>query len=103
ATGRRGNPSVKVLCADDQFVGVFAETGRSLGFALSLGRRAEAESGIPDLTAGTASDDLKYARQPGVSWSCFLIMQAVMRSTSGMSALQRRNASSEQACCCSGV
>src|SRR5260370_42469478 len=28
AAGRRGNPSVKVLCADDQFVGVFAEAVR---------------------------------------------------------------------------
>jgi hypothetical protein len=29
ATGRRGNPSVKVLRADDQFVGVFAEAVRA--------------------------------------------------------------------------
>src|SRR5437667_3287070 len=61
-------------------------------------------SGLP-AAAGVAadSDSLKNARHPGVSWDLFLIMQAVMRSTSGISALQRRNASPLQACCCSSV
>lgn len=63
--------------------------------------------GFPALTgvaaAALSGSDLKYTRQPGESWDLFLIMQPVTRSTSGMSALQRRNASSEQACCCSGV
>jgi hypothetical protein len=60
--------------------------------------------GIPALTGVTAgSGSLKKTRQPGVSWSLFLIMQAVTRSTSGMSELHSRNASSLQAACCSGV
>ncbi len=61
-------------------------------------------SGFPAATGvAAASGPLKNARHPGVSWDLFLIMQAVMRSTSGMSALQRRNASALQACCCSSV
>lgn len=52
---------------------------------------------------GVGSGSLKNARHPGVSWDLFLIMQAVMRSTSGISALQSRNASALQACCCSSV
>ncbi len=61
-------------------------------------------SGLPAATGvAAASGSLKNARHPGVSWDLFLIMQAVMRSTSGMSALQRRNASPLQACSCSGV
>jgi hypothetical protein len=59
--------------------------------------------GAPALTAGSGSDGLKYTWQPGESWSCLRTMQAVTRSTSGMSAPQRRNASSLQAACCSGV
>jgi len=60
--------------------------------------------GIPALTGVTAgSGSRKKTRQPGVSWSLFLIMQAVTRSTSGMSELHSRNASSLQAACCSGV
>jgi hypothetical protein len=61
-------------------------------------------SGFPAATGVTAdSDSLKNARHPGVSWDLFLTMQAVMRSTSGMSAPQSLNASALQACCCSSV
>jgi hypothetical protein len=62
-------------------------------------------SGLPaaaGVIAGSGSG-LKNARHPGVSWDLFLIMQTVTRSTSGISALQRRNASALQACCCSSV
>src|ERR1700737_3671591 len=64
--------------------------------------------GLPEATGVTAgapsgSDDLKYTRQPGVSCDLFLIMQAVTRSTSGMSAPQRRNASPLHACSSSWV
>jgi hypothetical protein len=60
-------------------------------------------SGFPAGGVTVASFSLKNARHPGVSWDLFLIMQAVMRATSGMSAPQRRNASPLQACSCSGV
>jgi hypothetical protein len=53
--------------------------------------------------AATGSGDLKYTRQPGLSWALFLIMQTVTRSTSGISGPQSRNASPVHACCCSGV
>jgi len=46
---------------------------------------------------------LKCARQPGESWDFLATMQAVTRSTSGISELQSRKASPEQACSCSGV
>src|SRR3982074_2832394 len=61
--------------------------------------------GFPAATGVTAASgsDLKNARQPGLSCDLFLTMQTVTRSTSGMSALQRRNASLVQACSCSGV
>src|SRR6185437_1082487 len=45
----------------------------------------------------------KKTRQPGESSALRAIMQAVTRSTSGISELQSRNASPVQACCCSGV
>lgn len=64
-------------------------------------------SGLPALTDVISDErsgsDLKYIRQPRESWDLFLTMQTVTRSTSGISALQRRNASSLQACCSSGV
>jgi hypothetical protein len=60
-------------------------------------------SGFPAGGVAAASFSLKNVRHPGVSWDLFLIMQAVMRATSGMSAPQRRNASPLQACSCSGV
>jgi hypothetical protein len=61
-------------------------------------------SGLPAAACVTVdSGSLKNARHPGVSWDLFLIMQTVTRPTSGISALQRRNASALQACCCSSV
>ena len=62
-------------------------------------------TGLRAAVTGTAtgSGDLKYTRQPGLSWALFLIMQTVTRSTSGMASPQRRNASGVHACCCSGV
>ena len=62
--------------------------------------------GLPEatgVTSGAASGSLKYTRQPGVSCDLFLIMQAVMRSTSGISGPQRRNASPLHACSSSWV
>ena len=47
--------------------------------------------------------DLKCARQAGESWDFLATMQAVTRLISGISELQRRNASPVQACSCSGV
>jgi hypothetical protein len=72
------------------------------GFREVAGRMA---SGRPATTGVTAASgpDLKNARQPGLSCDWFLTMQAVTRSTSGISALQRRNASPEHACSSSGV
>jgi hypothetical protein len=43
ATGRRGNPSVKVLCADDQFVGVFAEAVRAWLLRAAMAFSSESE------------------------------------------------------------
>jgi hypothetical protein len=45
----------------------------------------------------------KNALQPGLNCSRCRFMQAVMRSTSGISELQSRTASLLQSCCCSGV
>jgi hypothetical protein len=60
---------------------------------------------VTRVTTGAASGSgaLKNTRQPGESWDLFRIMQTVTRSTSGISGPHRRNASPEQACCCSGV
>jgi hypothetical protein len=80
---------------------------RGLGWVLTGFREGTGLmlSGLPDTTGVTAGSgsDLKYARQPGLSWDLFLTMQTVTRSTSGISALQRRNASPEHACSSSGV
>ena len=62
--------------------------------------------GRPAGVAALSSDSgpgLKNARQHGESWDLLRIMQAVTRSTSGISGPHRRNASPLQACCCSGV
>jgi hypothetical protein len=61
--------------------------------------------GLPPtrLTSDSGSDGLKNTRQSGESWDLFRIMQTVTRSTSGISELQRRNASPLQACCSSWV
>ena len=62
--------------------------------------------GRPAGAAAISSDSgpgLKNARQPGESWDLLRIIQAVTRSTSGISGPHRRNASPLQACCCSGV
>jgi hypothetical protein len=62
-------------------------------------------TGLCAVTARPApgSGDLKYTRQPGLSWAFLAIMQAVTRLTSGMASPQSRNASPLHACCCSGV
>jgi hypothetical protein len=60
--------------------------------------------GLPAGAAATGSGPgRKNARQPGESCDLLRIMQAVTRSTSGISEPQSRNASPVQACCCSGV
>ena len=61
--------------------------------------------GLPAATGVTAASGsgLKNARQPGLSWDLFLTMQAVTRSTSGISELHKRNASPLHACSSSGV
>lgn len=71
----------------------------SLGLCLML-RRSPADSTAME---PVSSPDRKSARQPGDNWDLFLIMQAVMRPMSGISELQRRNASPPHACCCSKV
>jgi hypothetical protein len=58
--------------------------------------------GSPAAALGSGSG-LNCARHPGESWDLLRAMQAVTRSTSGISALQSRNASPVQACSCSGV
>jgi len=45
----------------------------------------------------------KKARHCGDNCDLLRIMQVLMRSTSGISELQSRNASGAQACCCSKV
>jgi hypothetical protein len=72
------------------------------GFREDAGRMVSGRPAATGVTAGSGPD-LKNARQPGLSCDWFLTMQAVTRSTSGISALQRRNASPEQACSSSGV
>jgi hypothetical protein len=53
--------------------------------------------------AWLGSGPLNCARHGGESWDFLATMQAVTRSTSGISELQRRKASPVQACSCSGV
>ena len=53
--------------------------------------------------ASLGSGPLNCARQGGESWDFLATMQAVTRSTLGISELQSRNASLVQACSCSGV
>ena len=62
--------------------------------------------GLPAGVSITSLDSgprLKNTRQPGESWALFRTMQAVIRSTSGISGPHSLMASPEQACCCSGV
>lgn len=56
-----------------------------------------------DVAAAGSGSFLNTARQPGLSWDLFWIMQTVTASTFGIAELQRRNASPVQACSCSGV
>ena len=53
--------------------------------------------------AWLGSGSLNCARHGGESWDFLATMQAVTRSTLGISELQRRKASPVQACSCSGV
>ena len=53
--------------------------------------------------AWLGSGPLNCARHGGESWDFLATMQAVTRSTLGISELQRRKASPVQACSCSGV
>jgi hypothetical protein len=85
------------------------------GFAGFLGLRALAADfrGVVGLIviglltgaelAWLGSGPLNCARHPGESWDFLATMQAVTRSTLGISELQRRKASPVQACSCSGV
>lgn len=88
------------------FAGFLGLRGLALtGFREVAGRMLRGLPALTDVTSDGRSgpDDLKTARQPGVSWDLFLTMQAVMRSTFGMSELHSRNASPVHACSCSGV
>jgi hypothetical protein len=69
-------------------------------------------SGLPGLVVdavvfavgpGAAGGASNTAWQPLLSCEYFRVMQAVMRSTSGMYSPQRRIASPEHICCCFGV
>jgi hypothetical protein len=84
------------------FAGFFGLRGLALtGFREDAGLML---SGLPAATGSTAgAGSLKNTRQPGESCDLFRIMQTVTRSTSGISALQSRNASSLHACCSSCV
>jgi hypothetical protein len=55
------------------------------------------------LGRGRCAPGLMNPRQPGLSCALFLCRQALTRSTFGISALHRRNASPVHACCPSGV
>lgn len=62
--------------------------------------------GLPagaDVASLGSGPDLNCARHGGESWDFLATMQAVTRSTLGISELQRRKASLVQACSCSGV
>ena len=86
------------------FVGFLALRGlaltafRGVAGRITVGR----PTGRAEISLGPGSG-LKCARQGGESWDCLATMQAVTRSTSGISALHSRNASPVQACSCSGV
>jgi hypothetical protein len=105
-------PTDSAKARQAKFAGLLSRAQSSSGF---LGLRGLVLTGFCELAglmlrgrpaageiSGSASD-LKWIRHPGDSWDLFLIMQAVTRSTSGMSTPQSLNASSLQACCCSGV
>src|SRR5882757_4960493 len=83
------------------FAGFFDAGLRAL---LATGLRATGLMlvGSPAATLGSGSG-LNCARHPGESWDLLRTMQAVTRSTSGISGPQSRNASPVQACSCSGV
>jgi hypothetical protein len=81
----------------------FALTDLALtGFREATGLMLIGLPAVAGVTIGSGSG-LKYTRQPGESWDLFLIMQAVMRSTSGTNSPQSCMASPLQACCSSGV
>jgi hypothetical protein len=103
---------LKQRAGDQVAAGFFAglAAGLAAGFlaagfrALLAGLRATGLMlvGAPAATLGSGSG-LNWARHGGESWDLLRTMQAVTRSTSGMSELQSRNASPVQACSCSGV
>jgi hypothetical protein len=72
------------------------------GFRAVAGLMLIGRPAATGVTSGSGPD-LKYTRQPGLSCDLFLTMQTVTRSTSGISALQRRKASLLHACCSSAV
>ena len=58
---------------------------------------------MPRMMAAAATPTPNTAPQAGLRFSRFRFMQAVIRSTSGISALHSRITSGVQACCISGV
>jgi hypothetical protein len=72
------------------------------GFREDAGLMLSGRPAATGVTVATGSG-LNWARQPGLSCDLFLAMQAVTRSTSGISAPHSRNASFVHACSCSGV
>ena len=93
ATSRRAQVSAGFFFGLDALVLLLFAAG-----LIAIGRPA----GVAALSSDSGPG-LKNARQPGESWDLLRIMQAVTRSTSGISGPHRRNASPLQACCCSGV
>src|SRR6185312_483511 len=79
----------------------------ALGLAFGAGFRAVAGLMLIGMPAGPAAagsgSDRKNRRHSGESSDFLATMQAVTRSTSGISELQRRKASGWQACCSSSV
>jgi hypothetical protein len=79
------------------------------GVVFCLGQFGDELAGILRLDvqrppgAGRFAPGLMNPRQPGLSCALFLCRQALTRSTFGISALHKRNASPVHACCPSGV
>jgi hypothetical protein len=101
--GKRGVPAVAAAQSASGLAGFLDLCGLVLtGPRVDSGPMLSGRPAAIGLTSDWGSDR-KNTRQPGESWDLFLIMQTVTRSTSGISALQRRNASPLQARSSSGV
>ena len=92
-----GNAQVAARFAGFLGLRTFAADLRGVCGLIDIGLPAGAD------VAWLGSGALNCARHPGESWDFLAAMQAVTRSTLGISELQRRKASPVQACSCSAV